>query len=80
MFARSEKVLTFASANKRFAVVELLELFYGVMVAQQILVLFVQVRILVEQLVNLLNRLLSYLIISGFFVRQHEHNLTGASL
>ena len=49
MFARSEKVLTFASANKRFAVVELLELFYGVMVAQQILVLFVQVRILVEQ-------------------------------
>ena len=45
-FAVYEKVVTFAASNKRVGD-EIL--FYGVMVAQQILVLFVQVRILVEQ-------------------------------
>ena len=45
-FVVYEKVLTFASSNKRVGD-EIL--FYGVMVAQQILVLFVLVRIRVEQ-------------------------------
>ena len=45
-FVVYEKVLTFASSNKR---VGHKVLFYGVMVAQQILVLFVLVRIRVEQ-------------------------------
>ena len=45
-FVVYEKVLTFASSNKR---VGRKILFYGVMVAQQILVLFVLVRIRVEQ-------------------------------
>ena len=39
---------TFASANEELFL-RCVKLFYGVMVAQQILVLFVQVRILVEQ-------------------------------
>ena len=47
-FVVYEKVLTFASSNKR---VGRKILFYGVMVAQQILVLFVLVRIRVEQLI-----------------------------
>ena len=45
-FAGYEKVLTFAASNRR---VRCKVLFYGVMVAQQILVLFVLVRIRVEQ-------------------------------
>ena len=45
-FAVYEKVVTFAASNKR---VRRKVLFYGVMVAQQILVLFVLVRIRVEQ-------------------------------
>ena len=47
-FAVYEKVVTFAASNKR---VRRKVLFYGVMVAQQILVLFVLVRIRVEQLI-----------------------------
>ena len=45
-FAVYEKVVTFAASNKG---VGCKVLFYGVMVAQQILVLFVLVRIRVEQ-------------------------------
>ena len=45
-FAVYEKVVTFAASNKG---VRCEVLFYGVMVAQQILVLFVLVRIRVEQ-------------------------------
>ena len=40
---------TFAPQTKKLWLVQRTTLFYGVMVAQQILVLFVQVRILVEQ-------------------------------
>ena len=47
MFVDLEKVYTFALANGMLVVFYLL--FYGVMVAQQILVLFVLVRIRVEQ-------------------------------
>ena len=47
-FAVYEKVVTFAASNKG---VGCKVLFYGVMVAQQILVLFVLVRIRVEQLI-----------------------------
>ena len=47
-FAVYEKVVTFAASNKG---VRCEVLFYGVMVAQQILVLFVLVRIRVEQLI-----------------------------
>ena len=43
---------TFAPQTKKLWLVQRTTLFYGVMVAQQILVLFVQVRILVEQLLS----------------------------
>lgn len=48
IFVDVEKVYTFAHANERLVIFYIL--FYGVMVAQQILVLFVLVRIRVEQL------------------------------
>ena len=41
---------TFAPQTRKLWLIQRTTLFYGVMVAQQILVLFVQVRILVEQL------------------------------
>ena len=40
---------TFAPQTRKLWLIQRTTLFYGVMVAQQILVLFVQVRILVEQ-------------------------------
>ena len=50
MFAVFKKVYTFAASYKGVRCDLWVILFYGVMVAQQILVLFVQVRILVVQL------------------------------
>ena len=59
---------TFAPQTKKLWLVQRTTLFYGVMVAQQILVLFVQVRILVEQRKASLKK-------EAFFMFAGIHNL-----